>query len=70
MSKDNWWKDATYKYLVTVDSNGVSPITFTFPNAADGKTKWTTWLYRFKNGKVVEKNLEAEFLQCYIDKSK
>lgn len=65
--KTDWSKDAEYSYSMT-PRDGVNEITFKFPNAASGPLVFTTWLYRCENDKVVGKNLEAEMLQCYIDR--
>lgn len=65
--KRNWYKDANYSYETQPDKKGYTKIVFTFPNAAGGLLQFDTWLYRFKHGDILEKNMTAEMLQCYID---
>lgn len=63
-----WHETANYIYD-TQPKNGESHITFYFPNAASGDLTFTTWLYKYReDGEIIEKNLTAEMLQCYIDK--
>lgn len=66
MTKKDWYKDANYKYWAT-PNNGINDITFDFPNAKE-RLVFTTWLYKVKDGKVVETNKAAEMLQGYIDR--
>lgn len=67
MTKSDWSQDAGYEYSM-MPENGTTRILFTFPNAASGPLVFSTWLYLYKDGEIVGKNLEAEMLQCYIDR--
>lgn len=63
----NWYEGASYMYETMPDKEGYTTITFTFPNAATKDLEVKTWLYRIDDGEVVDKNMTAEMLQCYMD---
>lgn len=66
--KTPWYKEASYIYSTVPDADGTTFIEFRFPNAVTEPMIFMTWLYKIKDGEVIGKNLEAEMLQCYIDR--
>jgi hypothetical protein len=68
--KEDWFKGASYVYKIhrAMAQNGEGTIAFDIPNAAGGPLHWEVWLYRYKNGVIVDTNLTAHMLQCYIDR--
>lgn len=69
MKEIDFWKDAEYVYTSPAEGEDMTRIQFRFPNAAQGPLIFSTWLYKHnRGGRVVGKNLEAEMLQCYIDR--